>query len=312
MYKSLLLFVGLSLLVIQHYFKIFPGQLQFILFVAGIILLGVPHGAADLLVATQNKFYRRKSFSVSKFFISYLGRLALSAIILYFFPLTGIAVFILLASYHFGQTDLEKLPSDRYSKHLFTIAYGLLILSTILLQHFDEVKPLYHLFYSVDKIPFILNFIDFNRSALQIVILVFCISTVLFYIINNIAQLKQIFPVVMQLIVLVIIIYSLPMLLGFTFYFIMWHSLSSLTNIVAYLSSSGTYTISEITKQIIIYSLLAMGGIVIGGFAGYLLIDDKSIIIYTLLGLAVLTTPHMQVMNEMYIALSEPRLAGGR
>jgi len=35
-------------------------------------------------------------------------------------------------------------------------------------------------------------------------------------------------------------------------------------------------------------------------------IDDKSIIIYTLLGLAVLTTPHMQVMNEMYVAIASP------
>lgn len=307
MHKSVLLFVGLILLVLQHFLVIFSGSVQFILFLSGIILLGIPHGAADLLVATQNKVNRKRSFSLSKFFAAYLSRLVLSAVILYFFPLTGIALFVLLAAYHFGQTDLEKIPSDHFSKHVFTAAYGLLVLGAILLNHFDEVKPYYHLFYAGGHIPYILTFIDLNRAPLQVAILIICLVSAIVYVVFNFSQLKLIISTFLQLILLVIIVYNLPMLLGFTFYFIMWHSLSSLSNIIAYLERSGTYTIHEITRQIVVYSLLAIGGIILGGIAGYMFIDDKAIIIYTLLGLAVLTTPHMQVMNEMYTAIASPK-----
>lgn len=306
MHKSLLLFVGLMLLVLQHYLVIFSGSVQFILFLSGIILLGIPHGAADLLVATQNKLNRKRLFSASKFFAAYLGRLVLSAAILYIFPLTGIAIFIILAAYHFGQTDLEKIPSDHFSKYFFTVAYGLLVLSAILLHHFDEVKPLYHLFYAGNHIPAILVFIDVNRLLIQVVVLITCLISAIIYLLLNLSHLKLIGTTLLQLTLLVVIVYNLPMLLGFTFYFIMWHSLSSLSNIIAYLERSGTYTIHEITRQIIVYSLLAIGGIILGGIAGYMFIDDKAVIIYTLLGLAVLTTPHMQVMNEMYIAIASP------
>ena len=306
MHKSLLLFVGLMLLVLQHFLVIFSGSLQFILFLSGIIFLGIPHGAADLLVATQNKVNRKKVFSVSKFFAAYLSRLVLSAVILYFFPLTGISLFILLAAYHFGQTDLEKIPSNHFSKHVFTAAYGLLVLSAILLHHFDEVKPLYHLFYSGGHIPYILTFVDLNQTPLQVAVLIICLISALVYLMFNFSQLKLIGSTFLQLILLVIIIYSLPMLLGFTFYFIMWHSLSSLSNIIGYLERSGTYNIHEIVRQIVVYSLLAIGGIILVGFAGYMFIDHNAIIMYTLLGLAVLTTPHMQVMNEMYSSIESP------
>jgi len=306
MHKSILLFVGLILLVLQHFLVIFSNSVQFVLFLVGIILLGIPHGAADLMVATQNKVNQKRLFSVSKFFAAYLARLVLSAAIIYFFPLTGISLFVLLAAYHFGQTDLEKIPSDHFSKYLFTIAYGLLVLSAILLHHFDEVKPLYHLFYSGGNIPFILTFIDLNRLYLQVASLMFCLTSALLYIVFNLSQLRLITGTLWKLMLLVVIVYNLPMLLGFTFYFIMWHSLSSLCNIIVYLERSGSYTIHEITRQIVVYSLLAIAGIVLGGVAGYMFIDDKAIIIYTLLGLAVLTTPHMQVMNEMYVAIASP------
>ena len=48
------------------------------------------------------------------------------------------------------------------------------------------------------------------------------------------------------------------------------------------------------------YSLLAMGGMVIFGFTGYMYLSNATITIYVFLGLAVLTAPHMQIMHNMY------------
>ena len=91
------------------------------------------------------------------------------------------------------------------------------------------------------------------------------------------------------------------MLLSFTFYFVIWHSTLSLKNITSYLQKNSTYyNIKSVLKQMIFYSLLAIGGILIFGFAGFMFINNNAMMAYSFLGLAVLTAPHMQVMHDMY------------
>ena len=54
MTKSLLLLFGILILVLEFFIFSVPEKIQFIFFITGILTLGVPHGAADLLVAIQN------------------------------------------------------------------------------------------------------------------------------------------------------------------------------------------------------------------------------------------------------------------
>ena len=140
--KIVLLLSGCMLLLFQQYILPFDNSSQFIIFLVGILLLGVPHGAADLLVATQNANSRNKLFSKFRFLAVYISRLFIFAAILWFFPLAGNLLFILFAAYHFGETDLYQFKTNTLSGKAFVIFYGLLILSIILLHHFDEVKPL--------------------------------------------------------------------------------------------------------------------------------------------------------------------------
>lgn len=105
MTKAILLITGFFMMLFQHYIQPIPPQIQYLFFFIGIILLGVPHGAADLLVATQNAHNEVKPFSKIFFFTNYLLRLILFGVVLYFFPLAGYIIFILFAAYHFGETD---------------------------------------------------------------------------------------------------------------------------------------------------------------------------------------------------------------
>jgi hypothetical protein len=91
------------------------------------------------------------------------------------------------------------------------------------------------------------------------------------------------------------------MVLGFTFYFVIWHSTLSLKNITSYLRENSSFnTANRVFRQIVFYSLLAIGGILIFGFTGFMFINNNAIMAYSFLGLAVLTAPHMQVMHDMY------------
>ena len=90
------------------------------------------------------------------------------------------------------------------------------------------------------------------------------------------------------------------MLLGFTFYFVAWHSVLSLNNINDYLKKNNSHTQHSIKREIILYSVLAIGGIALFGLTGFMFINSNAMEGYLFLGLAVLTAPHMQIMYDMY------------
>jgi hypothetical protein len=55
-----------------------------------------------------------------------------------------------------------------------------------------------------------------------------------------------------------------------------------------------------IFKEIIKNSGIATVGIAVFGLAGYLYSGNNNLIIYAVLGLAVLTASHIQIMHQMY------------
>lgn len=301
MIKAILLITGFLVLLFQQYVQPIPLQVQYIFFFIGIVLLGVPHGAADLLVASQNARNETKSFSKLSFFVNYLSRLIFFGIVLYVSPLVGYIAFIIFAAYHFGETDLHQFKTKSLVGKLFVISYGLLILGVILLNHFDEVKPIFTLFDRTNKYLFALNYIENNRYTLLLFLaLLFFVSAFLYFLIN---KLRQSHPerFLLHFIFILFILYHLPMILGFTFYFVVWHSVLSLNNIVNYLRKDGQFTSGIIVKQIFIYSAIALGGIALMGLSKVMFGNINAMMSYVFIGLAVLTAPHMQIMHNMYL-----------
>ena len=299
--KPLLLITGFFLLVFQQYIYPIPVQVQFFLFLTGIILLGVPHGAADLLIATKHAGDEHIKFSSTKFFINYLSRLMLFAVILYFLPLLGNLLFIFFAAYHFGETDLNQFKTNSLPGKLFVVSYGLVILGVILLNHFEEVKPLLMQFNAGVQHTDFINWIDQHRYIILSAFgLLFFTSTFIYFAVNTNNQQHLQGQFLVQFALIIFILYKLPMILGFTFYFVVWHSLLSLRNIVGYLRKDGLFSFVQITRQIGLYSVLAIAGTVLFGLTGIMFINNDAIIVYVFLGLAVLTAPHMQIMHDMY------------
>ncbi len=299
MIQLILLAAGVIILLVQQFILPFSSNTQFAIFLTGIVLLGVPHGAADLLVATQNE--GKKSFSKLKFFAVYLGRLIMFAGILWFFPLLGNILFIFFAAYHFGETDLHKFKTNKLSGKIFVTSYGLVILSVILLNHFEEVKPIFELFKSGAENIQTINWIDEHRQLLMSASgILFFASTFFYFLRNNDIEQKDKGVFLVRFACIVFILFNMPMVLGFTFYFIVWHSILSLKNIVTYLRLGNSNPVSSIVKQISLYSFLAMVGIGMFGFSAFLYMNNNAMAGYVFLGLAVLTAPHMEVMHNMY------------
>jgi beta-carotene 15,15'-dioxygenase len=307
MIKFVILISGLLLLIFHQYIQAISLQLQFIFFLIGIVLIGVPHGAADLLVASQNAMDEKRYFSKFKFLLNYLVRLLLFALILYLLPWLGHLLFILFAAYHFGETDLHQFQTNTLVGKFFMISYGLVILGIILLNHFEEVKPLCRL---LDSSVIYLSYLELIEQHRYLILtflgLLLFISSLLYFFINNHSQPNQRYFWV-QFGGILFLLSNLPMLLGFTFYFIVWHSVLSLCYIVGYLQKDGLFSMSIIAKQIGIYSTLAIFGVVLFGLTGFMFSSNNAMIVYIFLGLAVLTAPHMQIMHTMYNAIRAHR-----
>ena len=295
-------------------------MLKIILFLIGIVLLGIPHGAADLLVAMQNNNFKNKyenkqesntqKFSKINFFINYLARLGVFGVIIWFFPLFGNLLFIIFAAYHFGETDLLMFRKDNFLGKLLVVTYGMLIISTILLCHIEETVPTLQLLSSdAQNNKKIIEWLTQNGYFVLIfMFVIFFVNFFLYTLTHKIDKnedrndIKNFF---LRLALILLIVSQIPMILGFTFYFVMWHSVLSLQNIVNYLRKDNIFPISLIIKQIGIYSLLAMLGIALFGALAFTFIHQNAIItnaaiVYVFMGLAVLTAPHMQIMHDMY------------
>lgn len=300
MIRILLLAAGVLLLISHSYIFQLSAQTQFVIFLIGIILLGVPHGAADLLVANQTAHHAKRNFSRFAFLFTYIGRLGLFAALLWLFPVLGNLLFIAFASYHFGETDLHRFKTNRFAGKLFVFSYGLLILGVILLQHFEELVPMFYLFESGRANEGIIQFIDSKRYLILSICAVFFFASSFFYFSTTQTDQPDSAYFLVQLAILLLLLYHLPMMVGFTFYFVVWHSVLSLVNIVVYLRQKNVYPPGMIVRQIVLYSVLALGGISLVGFGGFMFVNSNTVVVYVFLGLAVLTAPHMQIMHDMY------------
>ncbi len=301
MLQIAMLLLGCVLLLVQYYFQPFTSAHQLFFFLAGIIILGVPHGAADLLVAMRNAGSGKNSFSKFRFFKTYLGRLVLFASALWFFPIFGIILFIIFAAYHFGETDLHHCKTDSIPGKMLVTSYGLVILSVMLLVHLNEVKPILQILQPGVENADIINMLESQPTLLiALSILVFMLTTVIYFQYHRIAFQRTDFWYLLRFGMILVIIFYLPLIMGFSFYFILWHSVLSMSNIFQYLRKDNLVPFISILKQIALYSLLAICGILLIGVAGIMFLNSHTLMGYVFMGLAVLTAPHMQVMHDMY------------
>jgi len=114
----------------------------------------------------------------------------------------------------------------------------------------------------------VFGWISSNRiMVVEMSVLQFAIcGSIYFFQIRHTARSRNRF--LAQTVILVLVLLNLPLMLGFTFYFIIWHSVLSITNIIGYLREDAKYPLEAISKQIITYSMIAIIAIAIAGSLG--------------------------------------------
>ena len=296
--EAILLFVGGFFLGLHYYILPIDPKTQMIVLLSLVFLVGVPHGALDFLVDEQNKEALQQKFSIKKFVSLYLLRLFSFALI-WIFPWVAFSIFMVFSIYHFGETDMAGLLKTKKKAGILYVAYGAFILGVLLLVHLPQIK---------DTLPVIKNFVENSDSYLFleanryliIIALGFMFIIAIVYQ-KSIDNIEVTLPQLIRLIVLLAIITLLPLLMAFTFYFALWHSVLSVRNIFSYFKSfNNNKKFDVICYKSILFSVLALGGMVMLYFVLSYFLPDMNMLFALLIILSVLTLPHLQVMHRMY------------
>jgi Brp/Blh family beta-carotene 15,15'-monooxygenase len=109
-----------------------------LLSVAGLVLIGIPHGALDVL--THNS--RGQSKNTARFIIAYVIGIGLVLLGWLFLPTISLIAFLLLSAWHFGQADFELWQIRKANIAWGGMAWGILLLSFILGWHLTEVSSI--------------------------------------------------------------------------------------------------------------------------------------------------------------------------
>lgn len=274
---------------------------------ACLLFTGIPHGAIDHVIFAQQQ--KPGSFSlIRQFFLPYLLLIAVTSISWLLAPQVTFWIFLGIAAYHFGQSQLYYFPRSRFRgfRALLYLLWGIFFLSWLWTSHWEsQVANL--------ETMFRWN-LNAHEPLHQLVVALRWISAfvVPLAIIGLCLQKKISLPAAITelgvLIILVYMVQQLPLYTAFALYFGLWHATRVMCTEFSYLKTTGKSNLSvrQFLKEFIPFSLLSLVGLVLLGIAGIIWDIRVSPFMLFLVFISALTTPHAWVMERMYGQLSKP------
>ena len=249
-----------------------------------ILFIGLPHGAADILIA--RRMFSYNYFYLSLFLSSYLILVSIIILIWFLAPFWSLGLFLIISIHHFGlmDTNKSKTMSFRYVRVIIFGSMPIMIPSTF---HTTDVNYLFAL----------LLFEEFHEFTTFIVQLfpIWLLGCLLFFIKAK-DLLKYEF---IEMLFLALILAYLSPLWGFALYFCLVHSLRHTKEL---LESLGFLSRDDYLSLIIIV-VVSIVLIFIGAYMLQTITFDTGIIRAAFIGLAALTIPHI-ILIDWYSGLN--------
>ena len=277
---SVILFFITLILLASDYLN-FNYQISFLTIICFFLIstIGVTHGALDNL-----KGYKLlKIYGIKKNYVFYLAYITLSFFTILFwilFPMSTLALFLLVASYHFGKEDSSfgKLKKMKLNGLLFFLKGSIVILAPLIF-HTDETLKIFEILGVQLKI--------INTDILFSLIALSLLSN---FFINNNAKFS-----LLDWITILILNITFSPLVAFTIYFCFLHSIRHSLSLIYELNKNNFKSgFRDFIKKALPLTILTG---IIYLFAASLLVNtyslDNAILKVVFIGLASLTFPHI-------------------
>ncbi|MHA8074048.1 Brp/Blh family beta-carotene 15,15'-dioxygenase [Aquirufa sp. HETE-40SA] len=266
-----------TLIYLAAYLLLGPWSSSIDLIICGslLLLIGIPHGAGDHLIAQKIASRENLTFHLKHFIVYYLGIMLAYAALWFITPVVGFIIFIAISVFHFG--DMEDVhpvePTNTWLNLVKTICLGSGILSFILVSHWSEVLEI--------TTSMQVN-LPKNLPPFSLLFSLFFLSFGF--------QKKNFHPFLNTFFALVIG-FSLPLIPAFICYFSCCHAITSFEGMRNHLKMK----IWELYKKLIPFSIGAfLLGIV------YMKLIANNLQVYPIfIFLSLLTLPHFLLMHKL-------------
>ena len=254
-----------------------------------ILSFGILHGANDIKLLQLSGKAEGKNYNYLRILIYYVVFVLAVAGLFYVLPELALLFFIVFSAYHFGEQHwADKFKAPSWEQILFYTAYGMLVLFLLFSAHIEEVTSIIQLITGTKLLP-----------ELYTMVLGVSGSIFVLLILKNIKQLRsQLFLELFYLLVFFIIFNTASLLWGFAIYFIIWHSIPSLSDQIVYLY--GDFNKSNFLKYLK-SSLIYWGVSVLSLIILFVFVDDSSVnfLPWLFSFLAAITFPHVLVISRL-------------
>lgn len=296
LYNSLRV-LGLILLISLYAIPTYMNQSFFWLGLIAILFLGIPHGATDYLIFKNLKQSFLGSKKLLHFYIGYLVIMGLYGVIWMILPSLGFFIFIGISLFHFGQSNwVYVFPKNSILGWWTYIIWGMYVLFIPIMAHYGTAQPVIKAM--TPNLAFEIS--ESWRVGIIITLGFATLFTIMGLYLRRIINQKNLFNELINLLILGVALYQLPLWLGFAFYFAGWHSLTSIQEQISFFQANHpNYKWKDYAKNTTALTLVALAGIIglIYWGGSY---SDVGILKYLFIFIGVVTLPHMLLIHQLY------------
>ena len=264
------------------------------------MLVGIPHGSLDhLLLPTQN--FKSKL----KFYIFYVGLIVLNLLVWSFSHIIGLVLFFLISSYHFGESQLYKFNlKNKLLTHFTYLCWGVSVIFSFFFYNIDELVFLSKSYEDTRNLLSVVNLNTFSYLFLTSNIITLILFTV--FIFKFKVKINKVISEVFFLFVIHISSFLFPLLICFTLFFIILHSLPSLVNQYNHFKKfNNKFTLKDFVYLMVPYSSVSILFIIFISFCSYLNVINYSIPLISIILISVITLPHSFIISKFNESLTK-------
>lgn len=265
--------------------------------VASVFLIGIPHGAIDHIMASEIFGLNRTLKDHLLFYASYLLIMLLVAALWVFIPIAGMALFLIISIYHFGQADMEDFMKPYPLSWVWHLNRGVLIIGLIIFSDTSVTYPIMAEAMQIDTDSFSAWMPD---SAISIIVLIGTYVS-LSILAEIMGLLKRSIAHFADSLLLIALLLITGPLIGFALYFALWHSAGHIREMREFFEQKKkSLSLGEFYLKALPFTLVSLFGLALLIGINQAFGFEEQFLSLMFILISVLTLPHMFIVDRMY------------
>lgn len=265
-----------------------------------VLVIGIPHGAIDHVMASELYGLESGWRHQLLFYGGYLALMLVVALLWLISPVLGMALFLVISIYHFGEADMQDFLVDgvgRGEEWAASLARGTLIIGLIVFSDLATTVPVMASAMRLSE-PMLAGL--FPDPAVPVAVLagVYVVTMALLVARGSMGR-----PLALTAdsLLLMAMLWITGPLIGFALYFALWHSLGHVREMQHFFALRGKpMSLQAFYKRAAPFTLVSVAGLLILALLWTAYEAHAEFLALMFVLISVLTLPHMVIVHRMY------------